>query len=219
MEVEGKPFDGRAEPAREPVGPLEADVAERSYVVAPDEDAVLGHREPFCLRLLFLMLTALLTVAGCTASAGRPARAPARVARVIDGDTIELVGGRRVRLVQIDTPEVQEGECYGRAAARLLASLLPPGTHVRLEADPGLDRVDRYGRLLRYVIRSGRNLNLVLVRRGAATVWFYEGDRGRYAGDLLAAARAARAVGRGLWRACPRTPFDPLHGADTGHVG
>jgi micrococcal nuclease len=216
MEAEGKPVDRHAEPARKPLGPLEADVAERSYVVAPDEDAVLGHRKAFCPRLVVLTLAAVLAVAGCTTAVGRGSTATARVARVIDGDTIELADGRRVRLVQIDTPEAQEGECYGREAARLLASLLPPGTHVRLEADPGLDRVDRYGRLLRYVIRNGRNLNLVLVRRGAATVWFYAGDRGRYAQKLLAAARAARAAGRGLWRACPGTPFNPLHGAQTG---
>ena len=39
---------------------------------------------------------------------------------------------------------------------------------VTLEADPALDRVDRYGRLLRYVLRAGRNVNLELVRLGAA---------------------------------------------------
>jgi hypothetical protein len=44
MEIEGKPFDRGAEPALQPLGPLEADVAERSGVVAPDEDVVLGHR-------------------------------------------------------------------------------------------------------------------------------------------------------------------------------
>jgi hypothetical protein len=44
MEVERQPLDASAEPALEPVGPFEADVAERSYVVAPDGDARLGHR-------------------------------------------------------------------------------------------------------------------------------------------------------------------------------
>ena len=43
MEVERQPLDLSAEPALEPVGPLEADVAERSYVVAPDGDARLVH--------------------------------------------------------------------------------------------------------------------------------------------------------------------------------
>jgi hypothetical protein len=43
MQVEREPLDLRAEPALQPLGPLEADVAERSYVVAPDGDARLGH--------------------------------------------------------------------------------------------------------------------------------------------------------------------------------
>ncbi len=51
---------------------------------------------------------------------------------------------------------------------------------------------------------------------GAATVWFYDHDRGRRAAALITAARAARAAHRGLWGACPRTPFDPYHAADTG---
>jgi micrococcal nuclease len=87
---------------------------------------------------------------------------------------------------------------------------------VTLEADPRLDQVDRYGRLLRYVHRRGRNLNLALVRSGAATVWFFDGDRGRYASKLLAAARAARKAHRGLWSACPHAVWNPFGPATTG---
>jgi len=146
----------------------------------------------------------------------RPRGKAAVVAEVTDGDTIVLANGRRVRLVQIDAPETQEGECYGPESSAELESLLPPGTRVRLVADPRLDRVDDYGRLLRYVYRGGKNLNVVLVRRGAATVWFYGGDRGVYAKQLLRAAREAKAASRGLWGACPGTPLDPAHGANTG---
>ena len=146
----------------------------------------------------------------------QPAAARATVARVIDGDTIELATRVRVRLVQIDTPEVGTGECFSRAAARELRALLPDHASVTLEADPRLDPVDRYGRLLRYVIRGGRNVNLELVRRGAATVWFYGGERGRYATQLLAAATGARRAHRGLWGACPRAVWDPLAPASTG---
>jgi endonuclease YncB( thermonuclease family) len=140
----------------------------------------------------------------------------ARIQYVIDGDTVVLANGQHVRLVQIDTPEVQERECYGVAARSLLLRLAPPGTTLRVEADPRLDQVDRYGRMLRYLFRGPVNLNLELVRRGAATVWFYRHDRGRYAAELLRAALAARAAGLGLWRACPGTPFDPYHAAKTG---
>src|SRR5262245_34070256 len=79
------------------------------------------------------------------------------VATVVDGDTIELRNGRRVRLLQIDTPELGSHECYAREAAAALRELLPAGSVVRLTADPKLDRLDRYGRLLRYVFEGGRN--------------------------------------------------------------
>src|SRR5262245_31200133 len=119
------------------------------------------------------------------------------VGRVIDGDTLELQDGRRVRLVQIDTPELGTGECYSRAAASTLRELVPDGSSIRLEADPALYRVDRYGRILRYVFRGSLNVNLELVRRGAASVWFYDGDRGRYADELLTAAGRAEKARRG----------------------
>lgn len=43
MEIEGEPLDVRAEPALQPLGPLEADVAKRSDVVAPDRDGKPVH--------------------------------------------------------------------------------------------------------------------------------------------------------------------------------
>lgn len=160
-------------------------------------------------------VAAALALAACSSGAGSAAE-EAEVARVIDGDTIEMTGGDRVRLVQIDAPELQEEECYAAEAAQALRELLPAGSQVRLEPDPDLDEVDRFDRLLRYVHRDGTNVNLELVRRGAAGVWFFEGDRGRYAGALLDAARDAEAAGSGLWAACPGTRLDPTRGVDTG---
>jgi micrococcal nuclease len=143
-----------------------------------------------------------------------------RVARVIDGDTIVLTSGQHVRLVQIDTPETHgKRECYGAQASAALRKLLPRGTKVRLVRDPRLDDRDSYGRLLRYVFRGKTNLNLRLVARGAATVWFFRGDRGRYAKQLLAAQKHARARRLGLWKACPGTRVDPLDAATTGPAG
>ncbi|HZO62906.1 MAG TPA: thermonuclease family protein [Gaiellaceae bacterium] len=161
-----------------------------------------------------LVLLGLLLALATPAGASRAQFA--RIAYVIDGDTVVLSNGEHVRLVQIDTPEVQQRECYGAEARTLLRRWIPPGATVRVEADPRLDQVDRYGRLLRYVFRGPTNLNVELVRRGAATVWFYDHDRGRYAAALLQAARTARSLHRGLWGACPRTPFDPYHAASTG---
>jgi endonuclease YncB( thermonuclease family) len=159
---------------------------------------------------------ALLLVPAATS---RPAVERGVIASVTDGDTLRLVDGRRVRLLQIDTPELGSGECYSRAARTELLRLAPPGPHVVLEADPQLDRVDGYGRASRYIGRGGGNVNVELVRRGAATPYFYRGERGRYAGALVTAAALARAAKRGLWKACPATVLDPYRPVQTGRSG
>jgi len=141
------------------------------------------------------------------------------VASVYDGDTLTLRDGRRVRLLQIDTPELGSGECYSRAARTALVALAPPGKRVVLETDSRLDRVDRYGRLLRYVKRNGVNVNLELARRGAAAPYFYRGDKGRYAGSLMRGALGAKVAKRGLWKACPSTVLDPFRAVETGRSG
>ena len=141
------------------------------------------------------------------------------VASVYDGDTLTLRDGRRVRLLQIDTPELGSGECYSHAARTTLLALAPIGKPVVLEPDPALDKVDRYGRLLRYIRRNGVNVNLELVRRGAAAPYFYGGDRGRYAASLDRLAQQAEAAKRGMWKACPAATLDPLHAVSTGQSG
>jgi micrococcal nuclease len=141
------------------------------------------------------------------------------VASITDGDTLALASGERVRLVQIDTPELGTGECYSRAARTALLQRVPVGSRVRLEADRSLDTVDRYGRLLRYVHRGSTNVTVALVRAGAAAPYFYERARGRYASRLLSEAVAAKAARRGLWGACPRTALDPYRAVDTGTSG
>ena len=132
-----------------------------------------------------------------------------------DGDTLRLRDGRRIRLLQIDAPEKLE-QCYGLQATVALSRLAPEGTQVRLVADPRLDRRDSFGRLLRYVFAEGRNVNLELVRTGAASPYLYRNERGRYSGSLLEAARDARAAERGYWGACPRARLEPGLGAVTG---
>jgi micrococcal nuclease len=145
---------------------------------------------------------------GCAESADAPVRRDATVVRIGDGDSLAVRGGGRVRLVQIDAPEIGDGECYSREARAELERLVPPGTQVELEADARLDDVDRYDRLLRYVHAAGLNVNVELVRRGAATPYFRGGDEGRYADELLEAVARARAARRGMWGSC-RVAWEP----------
>jgi micrococcal nuclease len=163
-------------------------------------------------------LVALALLAGCGGDSTPAPQAGgdrARVDSVRDGDTILLTNGLRVRLVQVDAPELHV-ECYGDQAARALERLAPAGSAIRLEEDPALDRTDRHGRLLRYAHVAGRNLNLELVRMGAAAPYFYRGERGAYADGLERAARTARAAHLGLWAACPRARLVPQRAVATG---
>jgi len=169
-------------------------------------------------------LALALGVAGCGDSsptpptptdAGTPRGEAATVASVSDGDTLRTTSGRKIRLVQIDAPELH-GDCYGKAALAALRRLTPVGSRITLQRDPALDNTDRYGRQLRYVLVSGTNVNVALVREGAASPYFFHGDRGRYARDLLGSVAEARAAKRGYWSACPRARLNTGVGSITG---
>jgi endonuclease YncB( thermonuclease family) len=83
---------------------------------------------------------------------------------------------------------------------------------VRLTSAPATDLIDNYGRLLRYVVRARDrlNINLYLVKVGAAAPYFYDGRRGRYAELLIRLALRARRLHLGLWGRCPGTPYNVL---------
>jgi micrococcal nuclease len=168
--------------------------------------------------VLAVLLTLVLSVAGA-APASVPPAGLGRIDHVADGDTVDLTNGEKVRLVQIDTPEVYfTPECYGKQASAITKRLLSPGTVVQIAREPETDSVDSYGRLLRYVVRvrDGLNVNVRLVAVGAAAPYFYRGRRGRYAARLTRLALRARRHHLGLWGRCPGTPYDPYEGVSTG---
>jgi endonuclease YncB( thermonuclease family) len=175
------------------------------------------------IALLFVALLFTMSMVGAlligAEGSGASIEESGVVVSIYDGDTLTLASGSRVRLLQIDTPELGSGECYSRAARTALVGLVPLGSRVVLESDARLDKVDRYGRLLRYIHRGSTNVNVRLVSLGAAAPYFYGGDLGRYSLRLLAEAKKARAAKRGLWRACPGTRLDPYRAVDTGVSG
>jgi len=136
------------------------------------------------------------------------------IVKVYDGDTVTLSDGTRVRLIQIDAPEVSEGECYAMESRRNLTNLLR-GQSVTFQADAGLDQVDRYGRRLGYLFTQTTNVNLRMIALGAATPYFYKGQKGSYAEKMLAAASKARETKRGLWKKCPGTELRPFSALQT----
>ena len=105
----------------------------------------------------------------------------------------------------IDTPEVHlengQPECFGPEAAAFTASLLPPGSAIRLERD--IVGRDHYGRLLAHVYRrdDGLLVNEAILREGYAQPLTIEPNH-TFAERYVAATVAAEHDGLGLWRAC-----------------
>lgn len=121
---------------------------------------------------------------------------------VIDGDTLVLASGVRVRLQGIDTPEVARGRAPGepwsqQAKAFTQRFVATAGGHVRLSF--GDERQDRYGRCLAFVWRGDTMLNEELVRAGLATARPDFRFSGRMKRRLLRAQDEAKAAGRALW--------------------
>ena len=145
------------------------------------------------------------------------ASAAVQVVRVNDGDTLIVSTGEKVRLLQIDTPEISPAECYGAEAHKALITLIGKSS-ITLESDSVSDDQDQFGRKLRYLKVGKVNLNLKLVEIGAATPYFHQGEKGKYATQLLKAAQNAKAKKIGLWKICPNTKLEPFKPATTGLI-
>ncbi len=122
------------------------------------------------------------------------------MAEVRDGDTVILDTGQKVRLLGIDTPELeregQPADFLAHKAKRALADLAQ-GKRVRLEYDKL--RYDRYGRTLAFLfLPDGTNLSRELVRQGLAHVLTVPPNM-RFREELLAAQREAIEACRGIW--------------------
>lgn len=135
------------------------------------------------------------------------------VAEAIDGDTLRLKDGEKVRLIGIDTPEMHEsGKLYrdsrksgkdariiqamGRRAAAFTRELVE-GKYVRLEFD--VEKRDKYKRLLAYVyLEDGTFVNARIIGAGYASVMTYPPNV-KYSEEFLRLYREARSEKAGLW--------------------
>jgi len=123
-----------------------------------------------------------------------------KVRKVYDGDTVLLMNGQKVRFLGINTPEVahrdKEADAGGEEAKKWLIRKLK-NKRIRLERD--VEKKDKYGRLLAYVItEDGIHLNLELVKEGLATANIYPPNL-KYVDEFLAAQDRAENARRGLW--------------------
>ncbi|HCS79242.1 TPA: nuclease [Patescibacteria group bacterium] len=137
----------------------------------------------------------------------------ATIKRIIDGDTVELGDGRKLRYIGIDTPETVDPrvsvECFGREASAYNRSLVE-GKEVELEKD--ISDTDRYGRLLRYVylLQEGKRVmvNKLLVSEGYAVSSSYPPDI-KYQKELDLLEVEAQSQNKGLWNSCTINSVSP----------
>ena len=127
---------------------------------------------------------------------------PAKVSRVVDGDTIHVEIGDKdycLRYIGMDTPETVDPRrpvgCLGKEASERNRQLVE-GRIVGLEKD--ISETDSFGRLLRYVWVEDRMINAALVEEGYALASTYPPDV-RYAGLFASLQAQAREAHRGLW--------------------
>jgi micrococcal nuclease len=121
--------------------------------------------------------------------------------QVVDGDTVVLAGGAKVRVLGIDAPEMERD---GRPADFLAHQAKAALTDLTLNrtVDLSYDRLryDHYGRVLAYLFLPDSTLvNAELVRRGLARVYLISPNL-RYQKDLLAAQYEAIQAQRGVWQ-------------------
>lgn len=141
----------------------------------------------------FLFVGLLLAFYFLSATCAKPPTT-VKVIKVIDGDTIVLEGGYRVRYIGIDAPE--KGEPYYSEAQDANRRLVQ-NKRVRLEKD--ISETDKYGRLLRYVHVDSTFVNAELVRQGYAKAHAYPPDI-KYQAYLQAMEKEAQQEGKGIWK-------------------
>jgi micrococcal nuclease len=123
------------------------------------------------------------------------------VTKLVDGDTIRLSSGEKVRLLNIDTPEVGQ-YLHDEATARLKELI----GNMSVTLEPDRTDKDKYGRLLRYVYANGTMLNLQMVREGFARSYYIAPDD-RHLPEIIEAEKKAKDELTGIWR------YDNITGA------
>ena len=135
-----------------------------------------------------------------------------KVLRVIDGDTLELEDGSRVRFLNMDTPETVKKDtavmCYGKESSNYTKSRLSDKV-VNLTIDK--ESTDQYGRQLRFVFLDGvdttkieNSFNAEMVKKGFARARMYSPNT-TYRKDFEEYQKQAQAQKLGVWN-CPK-PF------------
>lgn len=184
--------------AKKPASDQESNILGRGVMrrklIRPPRPAMFMFTAVICLvlwRLFNVVDTAAVVQQAVTA----------KVVRVIDGDTVELVDGRRVRLLGIDATELgyngDSSESGAEAARDWLKGRLN-GKQVKLRYGP--DRLDRYGRTLAWIfLPTGELVNKELLAEGQARLVTRFGLPGDLSAELHQATAQAQVMRKGIW--------------------
>lgn len=147
------------------------------------------------LILFTILLVFTLLISGCN----QQQREEVYIARVIDGDTVKTEAGDSIRLLGVDTPEIDwennKSEFYAEAARDFSSENLLE-QNVNLEYDQ--EKEDHYGRTLAYVFHDGENFNQKLLEKGYATLMIVEPNN-KYQIEFSQTAAEARNSRLGIW--------------------
>jgi len=155
------------------------------------------------MRALLASVIAAAALSGCGSKCGPGS---GTVVNVVDGDTIELESGVKIRYLLVDAPEITNGhnDCYGIEAADENRRLVD-GKTVQLTYDDA-ECTDKYGRTLAYVSVDGVDVNKDLAQGGFACLLYLppagESRHTEFDG-YVSEAQTNRA---GLWGACGTIP-------------
>ena len=143
-----------------------------------------------------------------------------RVKTVYDGDTVVLEDGRKIRLLGINTPEVQHKEKMADAGGEdAKAWLISKLQHTRVRLVVDAEKTDKYGRTLAHLFSETKeHINLSLVKAGLAAISIYPPNL-LYVNELLAAEKKAEQDKLGIWHR-PEYAVIPVNTfTEAGHPG
>jgi len=147
------------------------------------------------LILLTILAVLILSITGCN----QQLTDEVYIERVIDGDTVKTAAGDSIRLLGVDTPEIDwknnSSEYYAEEARDYsIKNLL--GENVVLEYDN--EKEDHYGRTLAYIFQDGENFNQKLLENGYANLMIVA-PNDQYEAEFKKAVKKARKSRLGIW--------------------